>query len=120
MPLNPRDLRRMMRRLGVGFEELKNVRTVTLTLDDKEIVIHEPQVVVMNIQGQKIYQVIGKREEVVPTSSESVVEEVSFSDEDIRFVMEQTGVGRDEAIRALKEAGGDIAKAILILTSKST
>ena len=117
LPFNPRELRRMLRRMGIRVEEFNNVRSVSIVLDDKEIIIRQPQVSVMTVQGQKIYQIVGGQEESVDLSAESgVVEEVTFSDDDIKFVMEQAGVDKELAVRALKEAGGDIAKAILLIT----
>ncbi len=117
-PMNPRDLKRVMKRLGLNVGELSGVRSVTITLNDREIVIRSPQVLVIKTRDQKVYQVIGGVEEVVERK-EAVVSEVSFSEDDIKFVMEQAGVSRDEAIRALEQAGGDIAQAILLLTSGS-
>ena len=99
LPLNPRELRRLMRRMGINVEELKDVKSVSILL-----------------KGQKMYQVVSQSEEVIERAEE-VVEVAEFSEEDIKFVMEQAGVGREEAVRALKEAGGDIAKAILLLTN---
>jgi len=117
LPLNPRELRRMLKRMGIQVEELSNVKSVSIVLDNYEIIIRNPQVSVMTIQGQKIYQVVGGQEEKIEVrAEEGIVEEVRFSEDDINFVIEQTGVDRDLAIRALKEAGGDIAKAIILIT----
>ncbi len=113
--LNPRDLKRVMKRFGIDVKELPSVKSVTITLEDREIIIRSPQILVMKAQGQKIYQVIGGSEEVTERVTE--VSEVKFSEEDIEFVMEQTGASREEAIKALEQAGGDIAQAILLLTS---
>ncbi|HDJ50663.1 MAG TPA: nascent polypeptide-associated complex protein [Thermoprotei archaeon] len=113
---NPRELKRMMKRMGIDVKELSNVKSVIIELEGKEIVLSSPQVTIMKIQGQKVYQIIARSERVVDTE-EMMVEETAFSDEDVAFVMEQTGVSREKAIIALKEAGGDIAKAILKLTS---
>ncbi|MFP3307362.1 MAG: ubiquitin, partial [Thermocladium sp.] len=38
--------------------------------------------------------------------------------DDVRLIMDQTGVTRDEAIKALRESNGDLAEAILKLQSK--
>ena len=119
LPLNPRDLKRLMKRFGVNIEEVRDVKTVTLSLSDKDIIIRNPQVIVMNVQGQKIYQIVATSEEIVE-SKEAEVEEVNFSEEDVSFIMEQTGVSREVAINALREAGGDIAKAIMLLTEKKS
>jgi NACalpha-BTF3-like transcription factor len=44
------------------------------------------------------------------------VKEKSFSDEDVKLVMEQSGTTDEEqAAKALKEANGDVVKAIMKL-----
>ncbi|MCD6323677.1 MAG: nascent polypeptide-associated complex protein [Desulfurococcales archaeon] len=117
--MNPRDLKRMMKRMGIDVQELSGVKSVTITAEGKEIILRNPQVTVMKVQGTKIYQVVATLpEEVVEESSEEV-REVSFSEEDISFVMEQAGVSREKAVEALEKAGGDIAQAILLLTGQS-
>ncbi|MEM0015155.1 MAG: nascent polypeptide-associated complex protein [Zestosphaera sp.] len=115
-PSNPRELRRRMKQLGIDAEELNGVRSVAIELQDKEIIIRDAQVVIMKLQGQKMYYVSGGAEEVV--DKEVRVEAPSISEDDIKFVMEQTGASRDEALNALRKAGGDIPQAILILTEK--
>ena len=40
-----------------------------------------------------------------------------FSEEDVDLVAQQTGVGREKARNALVEAKGDLARAILLLTT---
>lgn len=116
-PTNPRELKRRMKQLGIDVEELREVKSITIELPDKELIIREPQVVVMKIQNQKIYYVSGGAEEVA--SKEVAVEPApTISEDDIRFVMEQTGASREEALNALKKTGGDIPRAILMLTEK--
>lgn len=115
-PSNPRELRRRMKQLGIDAEELNGVKSVVIELQDKEIIVRDAQVVVMKIQGQRMYYVSGGAEEVV--TKEVSVEAPSISEEDVKFVMEQTGASRDEALNALKKAGGDIPQAILLLTEK--
>jgi len=115
-PINPREMKKMMKKLGIDVEELSDVLSVTIELKDKELVIKNPQVTVMKFQGQKIYQVVGSAEEVL--TKEAVIEEKSsrYTEEDVRFVMEQTGVSRERALEALERSGGDIAQAILLLS----
>jgi len=43
---------------------------------------------------------------------------VEVSEEDARFIAEYTGVSIEEAKQALKESGGDIAKAIEIIQQR--
>jgi len=115
-PINPREMKKMMKKLGIDVEELSDVLSVTIELKDKELVIKNPQVTVMKFQGQKIYQVVGTAEEVL--TKEAVIEEKPsrYTEEDVRFVMEQTGVSRERALEALERSGGDIAQAILLLS----
>ncbi len=115
-PMNPRDLRRMMKRMGIDVEEVKGVKSVTISTEGKDIILREPQVTVMSVQGKKIYQIISTIPEEVVEANEEEVAEVNFTEDDISFVMSQAGVDREKAVEALKKAEGDIAKAILLLT----
>lgn len=101
--VNPRQMRRMMRQLGMEMEEL-DAREVVIRLADKEIVISNPKVSVVKAMNQKTYQVAGE---------ERVVERIP--EEDVKLVAEQAGVGEEEALKALKQVGGDLAAAILKL-----
>jgi nascent polypeptide-associated complex subunit alpha len=100
-------MQRMMRQMGVKFRELSDVREVVIKLSDREIVFPKAQVAVTEMAGQRTYQVTGEEFE---RKLESEIRE-----EDIRLVMEQAGVDRDAAHRALKDTEGDIAAAILKL-----
>jgi nascent polypeptide-associated complex subunit alpha len=117
--MNPRELKRMLKRMGIDVEEIKGVKSVIIVTDDYELLVKDPQVTVMKVQGQKIYQVVGTGEEKVEKGEGVEVTEVEVSEDDVKFVMEQTGASREDALKALKDSGGDIAKAILLLGSKS-
>jgi len=65
---------------------------------------------VVRMAGQPIYQVLGEAVEVAEG-----VEELEVSEEDVQLVASQAGVSLEEARRALKESGGDLARAILML-----
>ncbi|ADI32685.1 nascent polypeptide-associated complex protein [Staphylothermus hellenicus] len=111
--ISPRDLKRMLKRMGIKVEELPDVREVNILLKDKKIVISSPQIVVMKTGEQTIYQIIGEpREEALEESRE---EKIEVSEEDIEFIVSQTGVSKEEARKALIKTGGDIAEAILLL-----
>lgn len=105
--MNPRQMKKLMRQMGIRMEELEGVKEVIIRLENKEIVIKEPVVTVITAQGEKSYQIIGP-EEVKPI--------ISISEDDIKLVMEQTGVDYETAKKALEEAEGDLAEAILKLT----
>ena len=113
MGLNPRDLRRAMKRLGISVEELQAVRVVVELEDGSRLVVEDPQVVVMKARGQPpTLYVAGQMRREEPPREEASVE---ISEEDVRLVAEQAGVSLEEARRALEETGGDIAEAILRL-----
>ena len=114
MKFSNREIRRMMKKAGIAFEEVKNVDHVDIVLTDGDIVrIEEPIVAKMKVSGQVTYQITGE---------EKIVEEeheIEVSEEDIKIVMEQTGVDRELAIKALEMTNGDIAEAIIALKEAS-
>ncbi|RLE93989.1 MAG: NagC family transcriptional regulator [Thermoprotei archaeon] len=115
-PLSPREFRRLAKRLGIKVEELKDVEKVSIVLSDKVIEIINPSVSVMTVSGNTIYQVVGG--EIKEVEREKPVEEIEISEEDIQLVAEQAGVSLEEAKMALMETKGDLAKAIMLLTSR--
>lgn len=112
--VNPREAKRMMQRMGMSMDAVADVERVVIKTSVKEISIEEPEVAVLEVQGQKIFQVTGGKitEKTVERKPSGIAEE------DIRLVADQTGKSPDEARRALEESGGDLAKAILLLQSK--
>jgi nascent polypeptide-associated complex subunit alpha len=106
--MNPRQMKQMMKRLGIKVTEIKNVEKIVITTDDKEYVFKDAEVTVMDAHGQKTYQITGS-----PEVFEK--EEEGIPEEDINLIVEQTGVSKEEAEKALEESDGDIAEAILKL-----
>lgn len=107
--MNPRQMNQMMKKLGINVKGIPNVEKVIILTEKKEYVFTDAEVTIMDAQGQKTYQITGNpsianREKKVPT-------------EDINLVMDQTGVSEEEAIKVLKETDGDIAEAIMKLSS---
>ncbi|WP_369611588.1 nascent polypeptide-associated complex protein [Sulfurisphaera javensis] len=100
--------------LGLKTEQLDAVK-VTIELKDKVLVIENPTVVKMIAQGQEVYSVIGSAREEAKEQPK-----VEIKDEDVKFVMEQTGKSEKEVREALEKSNGDIAKAILLLTGQET
>jgi len=115
--VNPREARRMMQRMGMSMDGVEDVKEVVIRTPSKDIVIEQPEVAILNMQGQRIYQVIGgKITEKGPSQSVGAAEPV-VSEEDARLVADQTGKSLEEAKQALLECEGDLAKAILLLQS---
>jgi len=116
--LNPRDAKRMMQRMGMNMSSVDNVEEVIIRTQNKEIVIEEPEVAIVQVQGQKIFQVAGgnvSERATQPKVSASPVP--SISEEDVQLVAGQTGKSVEAARKALMECEGDLAKAILLLQS---
>ncbi len=114
--LSPREFRRLAERMGLQIGELEDVEEVVIKLRDKELVFENPRVTVMQVQNETLYQIIGVPVER-PFGKEEKVE-LEISEEDVQLVALQAGVSEEEARKALEEAGGDLAKAILLLTSR--
>jgi len=107
-----RNMRRMMDKMGLDMSEIPNVQEVIIKTDKKEIIIAKPSVTEMKAKDNTIFQIIAdsyeEKEREVPI----------FSDEDIELVSQQASVSKEQAIDALTEAKGDLARAILLLTTK--
>jgi len=110
---NIREAKRLAQRVGLNIEEINGVREVILKFDDKELIIQNPHVTLMNYGGEKFYQISGNVSERLLENKEEAI-----PDEDVRLVAYQTGVTFEEARRALIETSGDLARAILLLKSK--
>jgi nascent polypeptide-associated complex subunit alpha len=108
---------RMMQKMGMKMDEVPDVSAVIIKTGSKDIVINEPSVTVINMQGQTMYQIAGGRvSEAQPQPPAQAVP----SDADVQLVAQQTGKSVEESRKALIEAGGDLAKAILSLKGTSS
>ena len=114
--MSPRQAKRMMQRMGLSMGEVPDVQEVILRTSTKEIIVENPEVAVLDMQGQKIFQVTGER--ITEKELEAKAEKLAIPDEDVRLVADQTGKSMEEAQRALAETEGDLAKAILLLQSE--
>lgn len=110
MKMDNRQARRAMERMGINMKEIPGVQEVVIRTADKEMHIKDASVSEVNAQGNRIFQVMGEVEEVE-------VEKEAFNEEDILLVQQQANVSREKAMAALEEADGEVARAILKLTS---
>jgi nascent polypeptide-associated complex subunit alpha len=106
----------MMQRMGMSMDGVEDVQEVIIRTPSKDIVIEQPEVAILNMQGQRIYQVVGGTITERAPQRESA-SKPAVSEEDARLVADQTGKSLDEAKKALTECEGDLAKAILLLQS---
>jgi nascent polypeptide-associated complex subunit alpha len=110
MKMDNRNARRMMDRLGINMKEIPNVQEVVIKTPDKEMHITNASVSEVIAQGQRVFQVAGEVEEVE-------IEKKTFNDEDILLVQQQTGATKERVVAALRESDGEVARAILKLSS---
>ena len=116
--VNPREAKRMMQRMGMSMDNVEDVQQVIIRTGSKDIVIEQPEVAILNMSGQKIYQVVGGTvTEKAAGTAVSGAKPAAVSEEDARLVADQTGKSVEEAKKALIECEGDLAKAILLLQS---
>lgn len=94
----------MMKQLGINSQDIDAERVI-IEKSDGRIVIENPNVQKIIMQGQESWQVTGDSRE----------EESGIREEDVLLVMEKTGCSKEDARKTLEENGGDIAEAILKL-----
>ena len=107
--LDPKKIAGMMSKMGIKQEEIEANRVI-IEQDGKNIIIENPKIVKINMQGNENFQISGDIRE------ESKEDESKNKEQDIKTIMEKTGKSREEAEKALEEAKGDLAEAILSLS----
>ncbi len=106
--MNSKQVKSMMKKMGINQTEI-DCKQVIFVMDGKRLVFDNPSVLMVNMMGEKNYQVSGEaREEPLDSLPD-------ISEEDISLVMEQAEASREEAQKAIEEAKGDLAEAILKL-----
>ncbi len=129
-----RAMRRKMQQQGISMDQIVANRVI-FELEDKTLVIEQPEVFLMKQMGQDIYQVVGTTEEKsidisdkedIQTESSIEIEEVSneplkieITEQDISLVASQVNVSLKEAEAALKDTNGNIAQAIISLKNRT-
>ena len=106
--MDPKKMQGMMKQLGIKSEEIDAERVV-IEGKTKRIVIDNPSVKAINMQGKKTYTVMGEEREEIK----------GVSKEDIDMVVKQANVSASKAEAALKKNEGDIAEAILELKGEN-
>jgi len=109
--MNPKKMKGMLKSMGINIDEVEGVKEVLIRTADKEILIQNPSVAIMDAQGNRTFQISG-----------DVVERplaTAIPDADVELVSLQTGVSADEAREALISCNGDLAEAIVKLGSKT-
>ena len=109
--LNPKKMQAMMKQLGIAQEEIDAERVV-IESSDRKIIIENPSVVKVKMQGQTNFQISGDVSEVEKTEQS----EQNKTEEDIKTIMEKCGCLEEEARLALEKANGDLTEAMVSLS----
>ena len=96
-----------MKQMGISQEEIDSLKVVIEKTDGTKLIIQNPSVTKIKMQGKETFQIAG---EVSEENSEPEI-----SDDDIKTIMEKTGVSEKKA-REILEKTGDLAEAILELS----
>lgn len=106
-----REMRRMLGKMGLEMNEMDGIEEVIIKTETKELFLIKPQIIEMKGKDSTIFQIIA-------TDIEEKQREIpSFKDEDIVLVMQQANVSKEKAVQALTDSKGDLAQAILTLTT---
>jgi len=108
--MNPRKMQQMMKQMGIQQVDIPAIEVVIRT-EDKEIIISNPEVTKVNMMGKVNFQIAGEVEE------RSLSTTPDISEEDVKTVMEQTGVSEEKSRKTIEELDGDLAEAIMKLSS---
>lgn len=106
--MDPKQMAKLMSQMGIKNEPVDAAKVVIEKNDGNVIVIENPQVTKITMQGQASFQVSGE-----------VLEEAKGAkkaESDVEIIMRECNCTREQAEKALKESNGDLADAILKLS----
>jgi nascent polypeptide-associated complex subunit alpha len=96
----------MMKKLNMNVRQVP-AEKVIIKSSGKDIIISDPQVMIVNTMGRDIFQITGE-----------ISEKATTNEDDIKTVMEKTGKDRETVVKKLEELDNDLAKAIMELKKK--
>ena len=111
--LNPAKLGAMMKQMGIKQEEI-NASRVIIEKEGENIIIENPQVLKINMQGTESFQITGDVGKESLSQDENEKDE-GFSKEDIEMIVEKTGKNEEEVMDSLQKTN-DIAETIMELS----
>ena len=108
--MDPRKISSMMKQMGITNTEIPAIRVIIET-EDKKIIINNPNVTQISMQGQVTFQVLGE------VSEEDNIKEIPS--DDIKLVCDNTSVSKEKAKELLEKTKGDIAQAISLASEEN-
>jgi nascent polypeptide-associated complex subunit alpha len=113
--IDPKKIQAMMKQMGIAQEEIDADRVIIERANNEgRIIIENPSVMKVKMQGQENFQISG---EIREETQEQETDEQKL-ETDIKSIVEQTGVSKEIAAIELEKTEGDIAQAIINLSSK--
>ena len=107
--MNPKKMKQMMKQLGMQVEQIEDVSQIIITTPKGRYIFDNAEVSVMTMQGVTTYQVMG--------DSRFEPAALEIPPDDVRLVADQAGTTTEAAQKALTETKGDIAEAIMRLST---
>ena len=107
--INPKQMQGMLKKMGISQEEISAERVIIEKTDGNKIIIENPSIQKIKMNGQESFQITGD-------ISESQEEPELFTEEDIKTIMEKTGVSEEIAKETLEKNNGDLAETIMELS----
>lgn len=102
--MNKKAMEQAMKKLGMKQEPIDATEVIIKTSSGKDLIVKSPEVMKVNMMGQETLQITG-----------SIEEASSFSEDDVKTIMEQTGADEKLIKQKLEENNGDLAKTIMDL-----
>jgi len=106
--LNPKKMQAIMKQMGVAQEDIPAKKVIIEKTDNSKIIIENPSVTKVKMQGQETFQISGD----ITENSEPLV----TSEEDIKTIMEKTNCSEEQARKTLEKTH-DLAESILELSN---
>ena len=105
--IDPKKMQAMMKQMGIAQEEIDASKVKIEKTDNTKLIIENPSVIKIKMQGQESFQITGEAKE--ETSAPEI------SEDDINTIVEKTGCTKKQGLDALEKTG-DLAEAILELS----
>ena len=97
-----------MKQMGIAQEEIDATKVI-IEKENSQIVIENPSITKIKIQGQESFQISGDVKE------EPLIQEIQISEQDIKTIMEKTNCSEEQARKTLEKTK-DLAETILELS----
>jgi nascent polypeptide-associated complex subunit alpha len=101
--LDPRKMQALMKQMGIQNNELDAEKVIIELRDGSQIIVTNPAVTEIIMQGNRSYQIAGDI---------SLKKGLIILEEDIEMVSESAEISKEKAKELLEKTNGDIAEAI--------